>query len=77
MSSITGSCPNLFIICGLVLSYLVGLVLGVVTSDMSGASTWQIIFLLPIIFILTQTYLLSKVFPYETPKYLAQNNREL
>jgi len=76
MSSITGSCPNLFIICGLVLSYLFAFVLGIITSDMTGASSWQIIFLLPILLIVLQTHLLWKVFPYETPKYLAQNDQE-
>lgn len=76
MASITGCCPNLFIIFGIFFVYIFSFVLGLISFDMTGTSTWEIIFLFPIVFISAQTYLLYKVFPFETPKYLAEVNNE-
>jgi hypothetical protein len=76
MASITGCCPNLFIIFGLFFAYIFSFILGLISFDMTGASTWQIIFLFPIVFIGAQTYFLYKVYPFETPKYLAECNKE-
>ena len=75
MSSIIGSLPNLVIIFGLFFVYFFSFVLGSITGDMTGSSTWKIIFLFPLFFLAIHSYLMWKVYPYQTPKYLAQTNQ--
>ena len=75
MGSITGSLPNLVIIFGLFFAYFFSFLLGWMSGNMSGESTWQIIFLFPLVVLALHTYLMWRVYPYETPKYLAHNGR--
>jgi hypothetical protein len=75
MSSIIGSFPNLVIILGLFFVYFFSFVLGSISGDMTGGSTWKIIFLFPILVLAVHSYFMWKVYPYETPKYLAQTNQ--
>lgn len=60
---------------GLFILYLIGYVLGSLWGDLSGALTWKMVFLFPIIPIAIQTALLTYIYPFETPKYLAHHNR--
>jgi MFS family permease len=64
ISSITGLFANAFIIVGIFFLYLFGYLLGVVTGNPSGSETWIIIFLFPIVVILLQYLLLTKVYPF-------------
>ena len=71
MATLTGALTNLSFFFGYFFAYTFGYLLNVFSGDMTGASTWKILFLFPAVLIAVQTLLLWKVFPYETPKYLA------
>jgi MFS family permease len=75
MGSITGSFTNLSIIFGLFFVYMFGYLLKLASGDPSGGATWQVLFLFPVLTVALQSIILVKVFPYETPKYLAHNNK--
>lgn len=72
MATLTGALTNLSFFVGYFITYAFGYLLNVISGDMTGASTWRILFLAPAVLIVIQTLLLCKVFPYETPKYLAE-----
>lgn len=76
MATLTGALTNLSFFFGYFMTYTFGYLLNVISGDMTGASTWQILFLFPIVIIALQTILIWKVFPYESPKYLAEKQRE-
>ncbi|MBP9839155.1 MAG: hypothetical protein KBC84_10650 [Proteobacteria bacterium] len=64
MASITGALPNLLIILGLFFTYFFSFVLGLISGDFTGASTWKIIFLTPIILMALQSFIIWKYYPY-------------
>lgn len=75
MTSITGSLPNLFIILGVFWVYFFGFILGLLTSDTTGAKYWKCVFLFPAVIMAIESVLIYFKYPYETPKYLAENGR--
>ena len=75
MLTLTGACTNFFMIFGIFFSYLFGFLLGVITGDPTGQSFRQIVFLFPAVPLVAQLWLMIKHFPYQTVKYLAQQNR--
>mgnify|MGYP006999957212 CR=1 FL=1 len=77
MNTITGACTNFFMTFGFLFLYLFSFLLNLATGDPTGASSLVVLFLFPILIIVLQEYLFFRYFPYETPKYLAeQHNRE-
>lgn len=75
ISSITGSFANAAIITGLFFLYLFSYLLKLATGDPTGGSSWKVLFLFPVVTFALQTLILIRVFPFETPKYLAHNNK--
>lgn len=53
------------------------LIMGLAFNDPLGGKTWWIVFGLPLIFIVVQSFFLLFVYPYETPKYLFSNGQDL
>jgi len=49
--------------------------LGLLADDTTGAQYWRCIFLFPAVLMAIETALIYFKYPYETPKYLAQNHR--
>jgi MFS family permease len=75
IASISGSFANAAIIAGLFFLYLFGYLLKLATGDPTGGESWRVLFLFPILLIAMQTLILLRVFPFQTPKYLAHNNK--
>jgi MFS family permease len=70
------SCHQIFITFGATFGFAFSLFLSAIFGDMTGHSTWWIVFGFPLIVVGVQTYFLNTIFKLETPKYLLLNNRE-
>lgn len=76
ISGTLGALNQFFIAFGVFFSFCFKFILEKVADDEKGESIWWIVFAFPLLTISLQTFLLRFVFPYETPKYLLQKNRE-
>lgn len=76
LSGVFGAFQQLFITIGIFTACFLSFILSQIYNDPTGSNYWKLIFGFPLLVLTFQTLVLHFVFPYETPKYLVDNNRE-
>jgi MFS family permease len=76
LSGVFGVFPQLFITVGIFVSCFLSFVLSQIYDDPTGSSYWRFIFAFSLVTLVIQTFALKFIFPFETPKYLIENNDE-
>jgi MFS family permease len=74
LSGVFGVFPQLFITVGIFVSCFLSFVLSQIYDDPTGSSYWRFIFAFSLVTLVIQTFALKFIFPFETPKYLIENN---